>query len=132
MDTETEGLEQGPQPSELSNTTQLIAAAVRAQAAWRGWDQRDIARETGLKPAYISLRWRAERAWSLDDIERISRALNMDVWKFFEAARVQSTISVAVRPRDSQASTSDDSPGEPGRRHEQEPETDVPRSRRLS
>lgn len=100
IDTEIESPEQTM--GELSRTAQLIAAAIRAQAGWRGWDQRDIARETGLKPAYISLRWRAERAWSFDDTERIARAMNMDVWEFLRAAEKLSRISIAVRPADAQ------------------------------
>lgn len=131
MALETEGSEQAEQPSELSNTAQLIAAAVRAQAGWRGWDQRDVVRETGLKPAYVSLRWRAERAWSLDDIERISRALNMTAWDFFESAKSMSQISMAIRPRESQPRASEAEPGAE-KEDEPEPKADIIRSRRLS
>lgn len=111
MATDTESREDAEKRAESSLTARYIAATVRAQAGWRGWTQRDIARETGLRPNYISERWRGEREWSFADVERIARALNMDSWMFFDLARSLSVSSVALRaPENQDDATETDTP----------------------
>lgn len=54
---------------------QQVAANIRIEAAARGVNQSDIARALGVARAGVSVKWRGQRPWSLEDIEGVARFL---------------------------------------------------------
>jgi transcriptional regulator with XRE-family HTH domain len=54
-----------------------FAGAIRALRLERGWSQEDLAERAGLHRTYISAIERAERNVSIDNIEKLGRAVGI-------------------------------------------------------
>lgn len=60
-----------------SDLRRLFGDAIRALRSEKGWSQEDLAERAGLHRTYISAVERAERNVSIDNIEKIGRALGI-------------------------------------------------------
>jgi len=54
-----------------------VAANIRAECAYRGITQTDLAAELGIAASAISARWWGRRQWQLDDIEKVAALFGM-------------------------------------------------------
>ena len=45
-----------------------------------GYNQADLARKTGLAPAYISQLMTDRRSWNLNNLAKIAKAFDMQLW----------------------------------------------------
>ncbi len=62
---------------------QTLAANVRKERARRNWSQEELASRSGLSQTYMSQMESAQRAVSVDVIERIAKAFNLDADQLF-------------------------------------------------
>lgn len=58
---------------------QTVAANIRAEAARRGLNQTELASLLGVAKATVSLKWRGGREWSLSDVAKVAKVLNVAV-----------------------------------------------------
>ena len=58
----------------------LVASNVRAEAARRGYSASDLARALKMDRSSIGMRWRGERQWQLEDLERVARLFGIAPW----------------------------------------------------
>ena len=61
-----------------------LAANLRRLRAARGWSQEALAHESGVNRTYLSSVERAERNISIDNIERIAKALEVEPWRLLK------------------------------------------------
>ena len=59
----------------------VVARNVRRLRQVRAWSQEGLAAESGLHRTYVSSVERAERNLSLDNIERLAKALGVEPWR---------------------------------------------------
>ncbi len=63
-----------------------VADVVRSLIAERGWSGRQLARETGINQATVARKLREDSPFDLDDLQRISQALSVDLTELISAA----------------------------------------------
>jgi hypothetical protein len=63
----------------MDSLTQSVTREIRAEMARQDLNQQKLARLLVWTPAYLSRRLLLEVAWSLDDLEEVSNALNVSV-----------------------------------------------------
>lgn len=63
--------------------SQLVAANIRAGVARRGWKQKDLAKALGITPTAVSRKWLGHRAWHLDELDAVAKALGVPVQDLF-------------------------------------------------
>jgi transcriptional regulator with XRE-family HTH domain len=63
---------------------EVLAANLRRLRAARGWSQEALAHESGVNRTYLSSVERAERNISIDNIERIAKALELEPWRLLK------------------------------------------------
>jgi transcriptional regulator with XRE-family HTH domain len=56
-----------------------VASNMRRLRQLRGWSQEELAAQCGLHRTFVSSTERGERNISVDNIDRMARALNVDV-----------------------------------------------------
>jgi len=56
----------------------VLATNLRRQRASRGWSQEQLAHEAGVHRTFVGAVERSERNISLDNIERLARALGVE------------------------------------------------------
>jgi transcriptional regulator with XRE-family HTH domain len=62
-----------------SNVLKIFAQKVRALRLQKGWSQEDLGRRAGLHRTYIGSIERRERNVSLLNVQRIAKALHVDI-----------------------------------------------------
>lgn len=75
-------------PMELHRKThlpprQLLAKHLRAERAARGISQEELAHRAGIDRAFVGSVERAERNVSIDSIEKLARALEVEISELF-------------------------------------------------
>ncbi|MBX3625310.1 MAG: helix-turn-helix transcriptional regulator [Rhizobacter sp.] len=80
-----------PALSALSARELLAANIIRLRRA-RGWSQEDLALETGLHRTFIAHTERLVRNISLDNIERIARALGVPTYKLLMPTKAKGNV----------------------------------------
>jgi transcriptional regulator with XRE-family HTH domain len=73
----------------MSNLTEAVAAAVRAELARRGLRQQAVALALGLSQPAISDRLRGRTPFTLDDLERLARLLDIDPAELLQPRSLQ-------------------------------------------
>ncbi len=63
---------------------ELLARRIRELRAEKGWSQEDLAEACGLHRTYVGDVERGERNVSVDNIEKIAKALGVSVGSLFE------------------------------------------------
>lgn len=63
---------------------ELFARRVKELRAARGWSQDELAAKSGLHRSYVGIVERGEKSATLDTVERIAKAFNVEVSEFFE------------------------------------------------
>mgnify|MGYP003471838059 FL=1 len=63
---------------------ELFARRVKELRAKRGWSQDELAAQSGLHRSYVGIIERCEKSATLDTVERIAKALGVDVGELFE------------------------------------------------
>ena len=63
---------------------ELFARRVRELRTARGWSQDELAAKSGLHRSYVGIIERGEKSATLDTVERIAKAFNVEVSDFFE------------------------------------------------
>lgn len=63
---------------------ELFARRVRELRTARGWSQDELAAKSGLHRSYVGIVERGEKSATLDTVERIAKAFNVEVSEFFE------------------------------------------------
>ena len=63
---------------------ELFARRVRKLRTARGWSQDELAAKSGLHRSYVGIVERGEKSATLDTVERIAKAFNVEVSEFFE------------------------------------------------
>ena len=59
--------------------SQVVAANVRAQAAMRGWTQREMCRRLGMTPVMMSDRYRERTPWTVDETQKLADLFGIEV-----------------------------------------------------
>ncbi|HDR8858147.1 TPA: helix-turn-helix transcriptional regulator [Burkholderia territorii] len=72
-----------PPPQSLP-AREVLAINLRRMRAERGWTQEDLAEHSGLDRSFIAHVERQVRNISLDNMERLARALDVPISKLFE------------------------------------------------
>jgi transcriptional regulator with XRE-family HTH domain len=57
----------------------IVAANVRAQAAMRGWTQREMCRRLGIAVTAMSDRYRERVPWTLDELAQLAALFDIEV-----------------------------------------------------
>lgn len=73
----------------MENIKQLFASNVRNYRHMKNLTQEKLADLSGLHRTYISAVEREERSISLDNIEKIANALNIEVYKLFKDQKIK-------------------------------------------
>ena len=60
----------------------LVAANVRATAAYRGFSAAAVARSLAVTDATVSRKWRGIRAWSFGELDSLGTILGVEPWTF--------------------------------------------------
>jgi transcriptional regulator with XRE-family HTH domain len=63
---------------------ELFARRVKELRAKRGWSQDELAAQSGLHRSYVGIIERCEKSATLDTVERIAKALGVEVGVLFE------------------------------------------------
>ena len=67
--------------------SQTVAGNIRAEAARAGITQTEVARELHMAQQNVSKRWRGERPWRLDEVERVAHMIGVNVYDLLRARR---------------------------------------------
>lgn len=71
----------------MSSILRLFGARVRELRAVKGWSQEELAERCGLHRTYVGGIERGERNLSLENIDRVARALGVSIEEFFRGIR---------------------------------------------
>ena len=77
-------LARAPQGHQQSARALLAGNLIRLRQA-RGWSQEALALECGLHRTFVAHVERQARNISIDNVERLAAALEVEVWKLFVA-----------------------------------------------
>jgi len=69
-----------------------LGSAIREQRLNRGWSQEDLALEAGLHRTYIGSIERGQRNVSVVNLEKIARALDLEVSELLRAAEARDAV----------------------------------------
>ena len=58
--------------------TRALELAIRYQTDLRGWKMGDLIKKTGIRSTTFNERLKGKRPWTLDEIDRISKAFGME------------------------------------------------------
>lgn len=85
----------------LSGTSlrERTAEEIRVLLARRNISAAELARRTGLKQPYVSRRMTGDVAWDIDDLERIARALNVEVADLLPRVNEGRVLPTGGQPR---------------------------------
>jgi transcriptional regulator with XRE-family HTH domain len=67
-------------------TGQIVAKNIRKLRTERGWSQEELAAQAGLNRNYVGMIERCENSPTVDTLDRIARALNVEVESLLERA----------------------------------------------
>ncbi|MFM0188081.1 helix-turn-helix transcriptional regulator [Paraburkholderia nemoris] len=73
---------QAARPSQTARS--ILATKLRKLRAQRGWSQEDLAAESGLDRSFVAHVEREARNVSIDNIERLSIALGVQVFELLQ------------------------------------------------
>lgn len=64
-----------------------VSAVIRAVTAARGMNQATLAKAVGMNASALGSRWRDERQWQLEDIEKVADVFGITAEELVAAAR---------------------------------------------
>lgn len=74
-----------PEYTEAPALADIVAANIRARAAYLGLSQVQIAEALGWSKATVQQRWHAgSRPWKLEDLEALSPILGVEPWQLLQ------------------------------------------------
>jgi transcriptional regulator with XRE-family HTH domain len=72
-------------PSRRSTARSILAKNVRLERLQRGWSQEDLASRAGISQTYTSQLESSARAVTVDTLEKLARALGVEVFELLRA-----------------------------------------------
>ncbi|MCI1660949.1 helix-turn-helix domain-containing protein [Bifidobacterium psychraerophilum] len=61
----------------MSNTTEIVNQGIRVQMLKKGMKQADMQKAADFKQSYFSTRINGHRQWTLQDLDKIAKALDL-------------------------------------------------------
>jgi transcriptional regulator with XRE-family HTH domain len=68
-------------PARRISVRQVLATNLRRLRNDRGWSQEDLGAESGLHRTFVGAVERAERNVSLDNVDKLAAALDVEAWQ---------------------------------------------------